>query len=383
MRRSLRWTWPILIVALLVGLPWACHVSRPEKPIDLVVVDKTVPFRNWLEHRSLFWLLRHDRYVSPEGEPFETERDYLGAYPPEIPGDPPESTHDLTPGDVATADVLYLVDTYGVYEEDLESGPEMKAALERSPKIYGGLGAEEAEAAIGVAARGATLLVEFNTLASPTGEAARERMEEALGVRWTRWIGRFFPRLEETEDVPGWIRRNYEREWGRPWDFDGPGYVLLKDDAHVEVLRTGVEAERIGLRIDRVEPVDAVLDRAGDGVSYPYWFSVVERDGAPEQLATFRWQLSDEGRERLAARGLPLEFPAVTRMRRGNGTAYYFAGDFADNPMADYDVPLAGYPRFRRWLERVRWAPSEDAFYWRFYVPMMRRILEDARAARS
>jgi hypothetical protein len=71
-------------------------------------------------------------------------------------------------------------------------------------------------------------------------------------------------------------------------------------------------------------------------------------------------------------------FPAVVRnMATAGGVAYYFAGDFADNPMPQIQVPLAGYTGFKRSFEKVRLYPSEAAFYWRFYVPMMSRILLD------
>ena len=83
------------------------------------------------------------------------------------------------------------------------------------------------------------------------------------------------------------------------------------------------------------------------------------------------------GSERLRARGLPARFPAVTRRSSpGAGPAYYFAGDFADNPMHEVAVPFAGYLTARRWFEAMKLAPSEDSFYWCFYAPMMSRIIE-------
>ena len=89
---------------------------------------------------------------------------------------------------------------------------EVTAALERSPKIYGGLTDTEA-GAVGEALRaGKTIVAEFNTMASPTGARARETLESVLGVRWTRWIGRYFARLEDRSEVPEWLRRDYERE---------------------------------------------------------------------------------------------------------------------------------------------------------------------------
>lgn len=378
MRSTLRWSWPILLVGLLILVPWAIHELTPGRALDVVVLDKTVPFRNRIEHRSLFWLLNHLRIERPDGRAYDRDRDYLGAFPGPVPGDPPAWTTDLTADLARKADLVYLADTYGVYRKDLESGPAMKAALERSQPIYGGLTPSEADAARDALAAGRTLIAEFNTLGSPTGAAAREVLEGALGVRWTRWIGRYFARLEDRDEVPEWLRRDYEREWNKKWEFTGPGYVLLQDDEHCEVLRVGPEASRIALTLEIVEPGDAVLEDAAGGTSYPYWFDIVEAAPTARVLASFRWHLTPAGLERLRARKLPETFPAVTRRTApGGGAAWYFAGDFADNPMPDGRVPFAGYLAARRSVERLKLTPSELAFYWRFYAPMMARLLDD------
>ena len=377
MRSTLRWVWPLLLLACLVLVPWGIHACVPSRVLDLAVLDKTVPFETRIEHRSLFWLLDHLKIVKPDGAAYDRDRDYLGAFPGPTAGDPPARTVELTAGRARQADLVYLADTYGVYRLDLESGPAMKAALERSEPIYGGLDFVEAQAARGAVAAGRTLIAEFNTLGSPTGAEARAALEDVLGVRWTRWIGRYFSSLEDRDEVPEWLRRDYEREWSRPWEFKGPGYVLLKDDAHVEVLRIGTESPRIGLTLERARPVDAVLEDCADGTSYPYWFDIVEAAPGARVLAEFHWHLEPAGLARLLARKLPTVFPAVTRrMAPGGGVAWYFAGDFADNPMPDGKVPLSGYLAFRRGMEWIKLSPSELAFYWRFYVPMMVQLLD-------
>ncbi len=379
--RSLRWAWPILATVLVVAIPFAAYAFRTAHPIRICVLDKTVPFRNWFEHRSLFWLLDHLNVVKDDGTLYAVESDYLGAYPPAVAGDPPERTRDLTAGAVSVAKLVYLADTYGVYRDDLKSKEKMEAALERSPKIYGGLTLDEAHAAASAPAAGKTLIAEFNTLGSPTPDDARAVLEDALDVRWTRWIGRYFARLDDVHEVPQWMRNDYEREWRKPWEFHGPGYVLMKDDTSCEVLRIGFEAEPIGLTIER-DGSDPHLASAADGIPYPYWFDIVEDGGKTKRLASFVWHLRPEGRERLAARKLPDRFAAVTR-RTGNGpgSAWYFAGDFADNPMDVRPVPFLGYLGVRRFVEALKLAPSETAFYWRFYVPMMESILRDAEAS--
>jgi hypothetical protein len=378
MRRNRRWILPLAVPLLLVGVPWIVHLIRPSRALDVVIVNKTVPFRNFVEHRSLFWILDHRKVIRPDGGAYRKETDYVGAHPPAVPGGPPERVDLLTDRRVLAAHLLYLADTYGVYRDDLASGPAMRAALERSPEVHGGLEAAEAAAARSYVQRGGTLVAEFNTLGSPTADRARRDLEDLLGVRWTHWIGRYFADLESRDEVPQWLRRDYEAEWGQPWDFRGPGWVLVQDDAHVEVLRVGEEARGSALVLEREPPVDPLLDGAADAVPYPYWFDVVERAAGTEVLASFRFRLTAAGSARLKARGLPEVFPAVTRRRHETGgAAYYFAGDFSDNPMFDVPVPLAGWPLALRWLHGLSVGPSETAFYWRFYVPMVSRLLED------
>ena len=99
-------------------VPWACHRAAPQRPLRVVVLDKTVPFENRVEHRSLFWLLDHLKVVQADGSSYDSTTDYLGAYPGPNPGDPPARTADLTAGAALSADLLYLADTYGVYEGD-------------------------------------------------------------------------------------------------------------------------------------------------------------------------------------------------------------------------------------------------------------------------
>jgi hypothetical protein len=375
--KRLLWIWPAVVVILIVAIPWGCYRLRAPRPLDIVVLDKTVPFENRLEHRSLFWLLNHLKIVRPDGEAYDRDRDYLGAFPGPVPGDPPQRIMDLAAERVHGADLLYIADTYGVYEQDLVSGEEMKAALERSPKIYGGLQAGDVDAVEAALDAGTPVVAEFNSLGSPTGEESRRRMERILGVRWTRWIGRFFAELSDEQEVPQWMRNNYEREWERPWRFSGPGYVLLQDDAHCEVLRVGHESKQVGLTIDRARPADRLLVGAADGVAYPYWFDVVEVADEAEVLARFHWRLTPEGLARLTARGLPRQFPAVVRYGHPQAATLYFAGDFSDNPMADKRVPFAGYLTFKRRLESVKLSPSESSFYWTFYVPVMNNLLSD------
>ncbi len=382
---KIRWLWFPLIVGLLLLLPWILFHLRPKRPLSVVVLDKTVPFDTYLEHAGFFWLLDQLKIVQPSGERYDLAADYFGATPGAEPGDPPAATRDLTEDAARNADLLYVIDTYGVYEEDLASGEEKKAALERSHKLYGGLTIEEARAIQAARQSGTTIVAEFNSMASPTGHAAAALLEEVLGVRWTHWIGRYFPLLEDRDEVPQWLRDVCQRELGQPWTFAGPGYVLIQDDTRCEVLLAGSDSPPIGLTIEP-EPAarKEILRKAATGTPYTFWFDLVIPGPQTEVLASYQWDLNGPGNDKLRKLGLPQRFPAVTRHRDGAGVpAYYFAGDFGDSTVGGGRVPLAGFVTFRRWLEKARRIPSHRAFYYRFYVPLMTEILAAAEETRS
>ena len=383
--RKIRWLGFPLVVGLLLLLPWILFHLGPSRTLSVVVLDKTVPFDTYLEHAGFFWLLDQYKIVQPSGARYDVRNDYLGATPGTEPGDPPANTRDLTEQAARQADLLYVIDTYGVYEEDLASGAEKKAALERSHKLYGGLTTQEARAIQSARRNGTVVVAEFNSMASPTGREAAAILEEVVGVRWTRWIGRYFPLLEDTDEVPQWLRDVCQRELGQAWTFRGPGYVLLQDDTRCEVLLAGTDSPSIGLTIEpEPEARKGVLRKAVPGTPYTFWFDLVIPGPQTEVLASYQWGLNGPGNDKLRRLGLPQRFPAVTRHRNAAGVpAYYFAGDFGDSTVGDGRVPLSGFVTLRRWLEKMRRIPSHQAFYYRFYVPLISGILAEAEQARD
>ena len=106
------------------------------------------------------------------------------------------------------------------------------------------------------------------------------------------------------------------------------------------------------------------------------------RPGA-DVLAYFELDLTDAGRKKM--RGVPIDgpIPAIVRTKRPGHLAYYFAGDFADQPKVPESYRYRGIPKIRAWLGAEH-RDDQQAFYWRIYVPMMQRIIAEAEAtARS
>ncbi len=349
------------LVALVVAAaaPAVAWRMAPAKTLEVVIVDKTVPFANYREHTAVSWLLHAMKIRNRAGKYLDPAHDYVGFDPATKRG------RDVTEADLASADLLVVTDTYGVYSEDY-APPADPSALGRSSKIYGGLTEDESRAIEAFAARGGMVLGEFNAFASPTGDRARARLEALFGVRWTKWVARYWPNLRDEKQVPRWLARLYERVYGRPFDLRGGGLVFVREESDVVVLGDG---EDLGAGVVSQEQTagGAVFDLPRRG-SFANWMDVVEATGA-EVLYEHVVDATPAGERKLAAHGLSPRFPAVTRRL----DAWYFAGDFGDSTMDLGDPERAWLLSYRQ--SAVGCTSAREAFFWGWYAPIVARLL--------
>jgi hypothetical protein len=362
----------LVVLALIVAAlaPWVLWHARADRPLDVLVVDKTVAKPDYRKHQGLFWVLKHEKIVQKStGGPLALDRDYVG-YQHSSDGQ-----GHVVPIPVRPSDLVYVADTYGVYKDDLLERP---LGL-KSDLIYGGLDVKEVHRLTGSLKPGATLVAEFNCLASPTVGQAREELSNALGVRWTGWIGRHFSYLDLGADMPLWVPRTWKRQTGERWAFRGPGYVFVNEQGFLIVLREGIDTPTPAFRISVNE---AAAKRYGTSrrQTYDYWFEIMTPLPGAEVLASFTLDLTDAGRQKM--RGVPIDgpIPAIVRTQRPNHLAYYFAGDFADQPKVPESYRYRGLQKVRAWLGAEH-RDDQQAFYWRVYVPMMQRIVTEAETA--
>ena len=357
-----------LLLVLILLAPFLLWRRLPARTLRIVVVDKTVPEPSRREHAGLFWVLNHRKYRQPGGADYQVDRDYYGFFP--LPGHAWEIREPSITG--AAPDLIYLADTYGVYAEEFLGRPRGN----RTRLIYGGLRPLEVQDLQGALGSCLTLVGEFNTFASPTAGEAREACEHWFGLTWRGWIARYFQDLERNREVPPWAVRNYERQTGREWTFTGPGFLFVNEDDQVEVLVEGVDVEAgRGLKLLARPEGRARLDLPWEA-RYDYWFDLVQPLPGTEVLADYDLPLLAPGEHKLKALGLGRRSPAILGSWLGRTRAYYFAGDFAD---AWPPPNFIRYRGFATLLQRTaRETPGDpQGFFWRVYVPMMTRILDD------
>lgn len=335
----------LLLFALPAWVPSVAWRLQPAKALDVVVVDKATPF----EHAAIPWLLQAMKIVNKEGRFLDSARDYVGFDAAIGKG------RDLTDEDLADADVLVM---RGWGADPL--------GLDRSPPIHRGLTDDESSVVDAFAARGGMVLGDVSALAS--GDDARRRLEALFGVRWTKWLARYWTNLRDPNEVPRWVGEVYERVNGRPFDLQGGGVVFVQQGGDIVVLRDHDDLRTGGILQERTRG-GAVLDLPERG-EFASWMDVVESVGS-EVVCEHVVATTQAGEQKLVAHGLSPRFPAVTR--RWN--AWYFAGDFDGEPK---DL---GNPE-RAWLLAYRQAEAgcsrhtaNEGFFWGWYMPIVSRLL--------
>ncbi|MEI6609435.1 MAG: hypothetical protein WCO53_06770 [Deltaproteobacteria bacterium] len=358
----------IAIIGLALTWPYIAWRCIQEKPIQVIILDKTVPVNNYREHKALVWLLGNLRYINKDtGRSFAFDKDYYGFFPL------PDQKFEIKPlpTDLNKAELIYITDTYGVYTYDFYRD---NIRGERSQLIYGGLEEAEIIAIEQNLTRKNTLIAEFNSLASPTSNQARERMENILAVKWTGWIGRYFSELSAKNiDVPLWMVRNYEQQYGTPWTFEGKGFVFVNKDDHLFVLRAGFE---IGPKMNRIIFTQEAINeyKVSSDLEYAYWFDIVDvsQNSNASVLANYKLDVTNQGEKMLVEHGLSSVFPAIVKTDLPFHT-YYFAGDYADynNSPKAYDA-LVWRPYFG-----IGGADQYDDFFWKIYFPFMKQVMHE------
>lgn len=338
-------------IVLIVISPFLYWVLKPTTELDIAVVDKTVPKKDYREHNGLFWILENKKISKPNGDLYNLSQDYFGFDPL---GQKENNSYDLK----GNLDLIYIADTYGVYNDDLQEIPEG----ERTEKIYGGMTLLEWESIMNSKDEDTTLIAEFNSFASPTEEAVRSIMEGNLSVSWTEWIGRYFKDLN-SDEIPSWLIKNYETQYKEKWNFEGPGLAFVHSSDQVVVLDRNDSKKFVTLQLTSKGKKE--LNRVKSS-NYMYWFDIIEPAIETDVLAEYKVDLSSEGEDQLKKAGIPTTFPAIIHNEKNK--TYYFAGDYTDYS----NNKFAKLEKIDTVFKIISHGNSE--FYWSTYVPLMNEI---------
>lgn len=358
-----------LAILLLVTVPRLYWDKQPAKPLEVWILDKTVPVPDYREHKGLMWILNYNKVISASNQqPFQYNRDYFGYFPA---GKDMYGTRELPSGQ-HKIDLIYLVDTYGVYNDDY-----VFPKLQNKSKdlIYGGLTTGELNIIKANLGNGNTIIGEFNIASAPTNLENRRELERIFGLRWLGWKGRYYKELSRSLEVPEQIVKNYEKYSQKAWNFSGEGYVLVSDDDEVAVLERNRDLGEKGLEfiINQDFNKEFGVNKRTD---YCNWFEFVRAQPGTQTIAEFKLDLNEQGKKVLEKIGLDARFPAVVRSRNTQFTSYYFSGDFADVQHDSKIWKYYGIERIKKFTSSFN-KKSPEYFYWHAYVPLMNKIISE------
>lgn len=361
-----------LVFALL---PFALWQIFPYSELNVWAIDKTVPYTNYREHSGFFWVLKNEKVSNPTTKRlYDDTSDYFGFHP-YADG---EWRGVALPTNAPKPDLIYIIDTYGVYKDDYMS---KKVGGGISEKLYGALEAEEIKTITDNLGDGNTFIAEFNTAASPTALSDRMTMGDLIGIHWKGWVGKYFEDLAEGNEVPEWVMTSYTAQTKKKWNFFGRGYVLLSDTKQVIVLEAQKDVGPRGLEFSFRTPWDEKF-KSLKPVPFRSWFEWIQPEDELETVADYNFDLTESGKAKLSAYNIPARFPAVLYNDNVHYRSWYFAGNFADISVLKTPYKIWGIS----WLKRLLADNTVDNnayFYWKAYVPLMQSIVADAKKAKK
>lgn len=356
----------VILLLFLIITPIVWWHLDDDKPLNVAILDKTVPNESYREHLGVNWFLNHYKYTL-DGHPYEVENDYYGTIPEEKTKQVKEKKF---PTDYSNYDVIYLADTYGVYKDDLN---EEKRFGQRSEKIVGGLEMEEWQSIVARLAnkKKSMLIAEYNSFASPTSETVHKELQDYLGISWSGWIGRYFDELDyhKNLEIPQWVIA----EHGDSWPYKGGGFLLFNEKTEkLLVLELDKHVKTKGIQVQFTKKGEKFFHTSASA-NYGYWFDIVTPKYKEDALANYKWDLTQEGIELLTENNIPEQFAAIVSQNKQYTTSYYFAGDFNDVSHAPSLYKIKGLPTIYKYAEKF----ADSSFYWSIYIPVMHKIFDE------
>jgi hypothetical protein len=365
-----------LILAVIFALPVINLIRwnfQEKKPIDIILVDKTVPTLERDHHKSFSWILLNGRFVKKETNAcYSFITDYYGFSPKRPVKEKQWERNDYRLTDLINLaeknDAVYFADTYGVFFNDWYEGINKSR---KSRKLYGGLNNNDFLLIKEMKDRNKLIILEYNSFDYPTAQFESVRTQEKLGLTFSGWTGKYFSSLDSTsKDFPIWMTSMYRKQFKKPWTFTKPGIVILREK-EILVLEQGIHLKNAMPHIVTSASNSSKFSVA-QSVAFDKWFDIID----PLQnniVSRFQLETTAMGDTLLASNNLVNRFPAVIQDSVSN-RIYYFSGDFATNNIPYWTAKFEGVNKLRGLLYSEK--PDDPRrFFWLYYRPLMTGIL--------
>ncbi len=367
-----------VIVVVIIALPLINLIRwtfLSKKPMDIMLVDKTVPTLERENHKSFDWILTNERFVKKGNlRSYSYKRDYYGFIPKRPLKEKKWDRNEYRVKDVIvladSCDALYIADTYGVFFNDWYKGINRSR---RSRKIYGALNNNDNLLINEMKKRNKLIIMEYNSFDYPTAQFESERAQEKLGITFSGWTGKYFSSLDTTgSDFPIWMTAMYRKQYKKPWTFRKSGIVILREK-DIIVLEEGTHLKSAMPHIITDSGNSEKYGVQGS-VAFDKWFDIID-PLANKTISKFRLETTALGDTLLSAYNLDNEFPAVIQ-EPVTQRIYYFSGDFANGNVPYWTARLGGVYK----LKGILYSDKPDdtrRFFWLYYRPLINRIFTD------
>ncbi len=368
----------LILIFLSPVWMWLGWKFSENKKMNILIIDKTVIEQPAQEHVSFCWILKNEKYLKWDGTFYDPQSDYMGFYPFK---NYKYYTNDLSKRNLDQlnllsdrADMVYFTDCYGIYNNDWFGGD---VGL-RSTKIYGGMNNSDLELMKQMVSKKKLVISEFNCMGSPTKLKTRNAFEELYRIKWTGWIGRYFDELDtnKNKEIPQWVVESYIQHHNYKWTFSGQGIILVNENGRVEILEERRHLKG-SLPIIYTQNINQKKFNLPKELPYPFWFEINQSSRKNNIISVFKLNTNKSGDTILYQNNILKVFPAVIERSQKNSKMYYFAADFADNPI---DV---NYAKFKK-IEVIKNLSvnnksiiQRESFFYAYYLPLMKKILDD------
>ena len=373
----------LIILAVLLLIPAVSFIRwafQEKKPIDVVILDKSVPTLDRLGHRSFVYTLTNSRFVRGEkGGSFSAARDYYGFEPLRPVREKQFRKKDFRLTELIDLaennDALYFTDTYGVFFNDWYQGIKK---TRRSRKLYGGLNNNDYLLMVEMKRRDKLVLLEYNTFDYPTAGLEKFKTEELLGLSSKGWMGQYYKSLDtvSAHGVPAWMPALYRKQNGEPWTFTKAGVILLKENSII-VLEEGKHLTA-ALPVIRTNTTNAERFGVPEEVTFVNSFDIID-PGKNSVVSEFVLNTTPAGDTLLAVNDLQAIFPAVTLEPLTQRT-WYFSGDFANNDIPFWTSRLKNIQKVGKAMLYSDHSDDPRRFFWLYYKPLITNIFSEYQA---
>lgn len=362
----------LLVLVVIIILPFSGRLFwliKRSKPIDIVIINKSVQTSSQNEVKSLNWLLNFEKIVDFNAKIYDFQRDYLGYYPDAISDSRKIKSFKLE--EISSLadnnDALFFIDNSGVELNQAE-----KENLKRL--TYSGFNQNDYSLLKEMLGKQKLVIAEYNFFSPPTEGLVRYNTEQFLDIYSLGWSGKYFEDLAK-ENVSGLLSENwfelYKENYSADWNFNGPGIVLINHGENRIIVFPSGEFMTADYPEVITSPEIAAEYNLPEKASYSGWFDVAFQ-GKNKIISKFNLNLNQEGINILKNNGIEPEFPAV--IESVSKKFYYMAGDFSKSRVCLSSSRLGFISRIIKTREKGM-TQNPDKFFQTYYNFLLSDIL--------